>query len=643
MVKAGQYEFRIKEDLEGKLVFLGSEGDPSDMNWVQGNRDWGTVVCPDTLKVKVEREIRKNGRMRETYKFTNTTTFPVFLKKTDIGIYVTFNDNYESAAECLERRCHTHIFCGEEAFYIQAFRMGGRPPHLGMQIIEGCIDGYSVERDEGKRSDDRGDFILHPVFSPIEPGGTAEIAWELFWFDNKDDFEGKLLEKEDFLYVKARDFTFFPDEKMNFEIYTQKMVEDADICIKSSGKKVAYELQKYGKNTVIKVSGNEQAKGECIFRICIGGKKTYALLYRCSNLDEIVRRRCRFIVKKQQYFAEGSHLSGAYLIYDKEEESIYYSHLDDHNGGRERIGLGALLALSLQGTEDQEVYQRLLQSREYVYRELYDKNLGVVYNDICHNNDWNRLYNYPWVAIFQMELYKATGELGYLRDAFQAMQEYYRMGGHEFYAIGIPMTELLYELEKAGFEREGETLKKQFLTHADAILHNGINYPASEVQYEQSIVAPAVSILLQAEQITNAGIYLKEAKRQIGIMELFHGTQPDYHLFANAIRHWDGYWFGKKRMYGDTFPHYWSVLSGVAYAQMYTVTGEESYRQKAVSSMKGCLNLFMDDGSASCAMIFPTQVNGREANYYDPWANDQDWALYYALKYKEMIEKRDNQ
>lgn len=81
MVKAGQYEFRIKEDLEGKLVFLGSEGDPSDMNWVQGNRDWGTVVCPDTLKVKVEREIRKNGRMRETYKFTNTTTFPVFLKK----------------------------------------------------------------------------------------------------------------------------------------------------------------------------------------------------------------------------------------------------------------------------------------------------------------------------------------------------------------------------------------------------------------------------------------------------------------------------------------------------------------------------------------------------------------------------------
>lgn len=643
MVKAGQYEFRIKEDSEGKLVFLGSGGDPSEMNWVLGNKNWGTVVCPNSLNVKIKREILKNGRMKETYQFTNITSFPVFLKKTDIGIYVTFNDNYESAAECLERRCHTHIFCGGESFYVQAFRMGGRPPHLGMQIIKGCIDGYSVERDEDKRSDDRGDFILHPVFSPVEPGETAEIAWELFWFEDKGDFEEKLLEKEDFLYVKARDFTFFPNEKMYFEIYTKKVAEDARICIECGGEKIPYQLQKCEKGTVIKVSNNVQAEGEHMFHICIGGKKTYALLYRCSDLDEMVRRRCRFIVRKQQYFAEGSHLNGAYLIYDKEEDSIYYSHLDDHNGGRERIGMGALLALYLQGNEDREVYDSLMQYREYVYRELYDKNSGVVCNDICRNNDWNRLYNYPWIAIFQMELYKVTKERGYLLDAFLTMQEYYRVGGHEFYAIGIPMTQLLYELREAGFRKEGALLKQRFMNHADVVLRNGINYPASEVQYEQSIVAPAVDILLQAEQITNAGIYLKEAERQIKVMELFHGSQPDYHQYANAIRHWDGYWFGKKRMYGDTFPHYWSVLSGVAYAQMYTVTGEEGYRQKAVASMKGCLNLFMKDGFASCAMIFPAQVNGRAAGCYDPWANDQDWALYYALKYKGMMEERDEE
>lgn len=35
-------------------------------------------------------------------------------------------------------------------------------------------------------------------------------------------------------------------------------------------------------------------------------------------------------------------------------------------------------------------------------------------------------------------------------------------------------------------------------------------------------------------------------------------------------------------------------------------------------------------------MVFPQTVNGIKAHYYDPWANDQDWALYYALKYDSI-------
>lgn len=636
-----RYEFIIKEDSEKKLVFLGSKGDPSEMNWVEGSRKWGTVNCPDTLKVEVKRSLLKNGRLQECYRFTNVTKFPVFLKKADIGIYTTFNDNYESAAECLERRCHTHIFCGKEISYVQAFRMGGRPPHLGLQLLKGSIDDYSVERDEDKRSDDRGDFILHPVFPMIEAGETVEIVWELFWFENQKDFERKLLEKEDFLYVHAKNFTFLPGEEMVFEVDVCKDIEEEDICIECERQRASCQLQKSEKDTTIKVLSDRQNEGEYKFNICIGGKSTYAILYRCSNIDEITRRRCQFIVKKQQYLNTGSHLNGAYLIYDKEEDNVYYSHLDDHNGGRERVGMGALLALYLQEHEDEAVYESLLKYREYVYRELYDTDSGVVYNDICRNNDWNRLYNYPWMAVLQIELYKLTGEQNYLLDAFRVMQEYYRQGGHEFYAIGIPMTELLARLEKEGLVQERELLRNQFLEHANVILRNGIHYPASEVAYEQSIVAPAVSILLQAEQITNNGIYLEEARRQIAIMDLFHGKQPDYHQFANAIRHWDGYWFGKKRTYGDTYPHYWSVLSGVAYAQMYEATGDVFFGQKAAASFRGCLNLFMKDGFASCAMVFPKQVNGKSAGFYDPWANDQDWALYYALKYKEIVEKRD--
>lgn len=632
-----QYEFIIKEDTEGKLVFLGSKGDPSEMNWVEGNRKWGTVNCPDTLKVQMKRSLLENGRLRERYQFTNITEFPVFIKETDIGIYTTFHDNYEAAEECLERRCHTHIFCGKEASYVQALRMGGRPPHLGLQLLKGGIDGYSVERNEEMRSDDRGDFILHPSFSMMEAGETVEIVWELFWFEDQEDFEKKLLEKEDFLFIHAANFTFLPGEEMAFEVDTHSGVREADICIECRGQKVPFRLQKSEKGTTVKVSGSGQEEGEYRFHICIGEKKTYACLFRCTDIDEMSRRRCRFIVQKQQFFKAGSHLDGAYLIYDKEEDGIYYSHLDDHNGGRERVGMGALLALYLQGHEDEEAYESLMKYREYVYRELYDTDSGVVYNDICRNNDWNRLYNYPWMAVLQMELFKLTGERNYLLDAFRVMQEYYRQGGQEFYAIGIPMTELLSELEKEGLAKERELLENQFLKHADVILRNGIHYPAFEVSYEQSIVAPAVSILLQAEQLTDKGIYLEEAKRQIAIMELFQGRQPDYRQFANAIRHWDGYWFGKNRIYGDTYPHYWSMLSGVAYAQMYAVTGDIAYRQKASASFRGCFNLFMKDGFASCAMVFPKKVNGKRARCYDPWANDQDWALYYALKNREIF------
>ena len=54
---------------------------------------------------------------------------------------------------------------------------------------------------------------------------------------------------------------------------------------------------------------------------------------------------------------------------------------------------------------------------------------------------------------------------------------------------------------------------------------------------------------------------------------------------------------------------------------------------KAKASLRGCLNLFFIDGMASCAMVYPDTVNGKKAHYYDPWANDQDWALYYAVKW----------
>jgi len=42
---------------------------------------------------------------------------------------------------------------------------------------------------------------------------------------------------------------------------------------------------------------------------------------------------------------------------------------------------------------------------------------------------------------------------------------------------------------------------------------------------------------------------------------------------------------------------------------------------------------FHDDGSATCAFIYPSCVEGNPAHHEDPLANDQDWALVYTLRY----------
>ena len=49
--------------------------------------------------------------------------------------------------------------------------------------------------------------------------------------------------------------------------------------------------------------------------------------------------------------------------------------------------------------------------------------------------------------------------------------------------------------------------------------------------------------------------------------------------------------------------------------------------------MRACLCSFFPDGRATCAIVTPRTVNGRPGGFIDPWANDQDWALYHAMQF----------
>ena len=86
-------------------------------------------------------------------------------------------------------------------------------------------------------------------------------------------------------------------------------------------------------------------------------------------------------------------------------------------------------------------------------------------------------------------------------------------------------------------------------------------------------------------------------------------------------------------LYGDTFPHYWSCLSARAYKEYYDISGDLDYLAKARRCLRNCLCLFTPAGHGSCAYVYPYRCNGVRGEFYDAWANDQDFALYFILKF----------
>ena len=604
------------------------ENDKYQMNWVEGTVEWGTVRVPKGIEVAVQSE-KVDGDIYETYTFTNVTAHDIFTSLKDIGIYTTFNDDYKDSETCMTNRCHAHIWCGEEITYVMALRMGGDAPHLGMVVTEGSIGGYSVERDFAKMSNDRGDFLLHPVPITLTPGESFQISWVLFTHNGKEDFYRQLpVYNPKYIRVSANQFTVFADEQISLEIEPAFVFHPNDVEIMRGGMAVDFSCD----NGLIKVNETPVEPGEYCYQICVKGVKTHCNILVQPTMMELIKARCYYLAEKQQYHNSLSRLDGAYLIYDTEEGHIYYESKNDYNGGRERVGMGILMTKYLQQKEDVYLEESLKKYITYVERELLEKETGRVFNDYQRDDSYKRLYNYPWMSLFYLEQYTLWGKQDMLECAYRIMKSFYEQGGAHFYAIEIPLERICCELDRAGMEEEYQELLTYVRTHCDFVAETGTNYPAHEVNYEQSIVAPATNLLLQMYKVTGEKKYLEAGKKQMAVLELFNGTQPDYHMYEVALRHWDGYWFGKKRLYGDTYPHYWSDLTAHAYRECAELFGSEEYVYKAEAAYRGVLSMFRADGSAACAYVYPVTVNGVEGGYYDVYANDQDWGLYFYLR-----------
>ncbi len=576
------------------------------------------------FRLTITRTFDAHGRMAGFHTFTNLTDADLPIR--DIGIYLPFNDNYSDADTCLTRRCNAHLWCGGATAYACCLRMGGAAPHLGMVLTNGSVVDYSLQgRDDSYMySQNRGDMILHPADFTLAPGACHLLRWVLFWHEGWDDFFRQAHECPDFVRMDAKQYVLFPGETLEVTADGQHV---AELLVDD----VPVSATRIGSALTASIPVHEP--GELIVKA--RGPKRETFLRALVTLDplELIRRRVRFIVEKQQVRDANDPRDGACLVYDRENGGLWRGDWPwDHNEARERMGMGVLLAQYLRRETDPVIDEAVRRYHRFARTKLQADQYRV-YSSYHRNEDPSRLrmYNFPLLAHFHLEMFRYTRDRQYLDDFLGTMRAYYALDGHRFYAINVPVYEGYREVAQSGTPEEAASLLADFRRHAARIMENGVHYPIHEVNYEQSIVAPAATLLLEMYLVTGEAQYLDAVAPHMTCLEAFNGKQPDYHLHEVAIRHWDGYWFGKYRVWGDTFPHYWSTLTGITFHRYGQATGDECYTARAETILRNNLCLFDDTGWGSCAYLYPKTIEGRPGGYYDPNANDQDWALVHYL------------
>lgn len=561
------------------------------------------------------------SRLRERLTFSNATDKEQTL--VELRVYWPFNDNYTPDAKtCSVLRCNTHLWCGDNSSWAHAIRMNGQGPSLGVVLREGTFIHYGVENRGFMLgySNFRGD--LTPLCGDIvlPPKGRYVLEWDFFWCEGWDDFFSQCRATPGFIHAEADTYSVLHGKKAALQIHSQnkpdiKDAKDQQVPVKKSGKHWL---------ATPKTTGPELKT----YTIKAGGKQTRVMINALPSIDELLAKRTKFIVEKQQVRDPGSPRHGALLIYDVEAQSTVVGYRDDFNECRERIGMGVLLALQQGRTASPTIAKALKLYEAFIQRELQTAE-GAIRDSI--GGKPRRGYNYPWVAQFYMAMYRLTGKTRYVDLTLTVLHAFYRDHGAAFMAIGIPVLDTLDALKALGRNDDREKILASFKQQADRLTRNGLDYPAHEVTFEQSIVAPGVTFLLEMAIATGDKSYIEGAKPHLASLESFNGRQPDARLHDISIRHWDGYWFGKRESWGDVFPHHWSALTAISFQRWSQATGDKRYANRARAIALANLQLFRPDGSGSSALMYPKWVNGSWTTNLDPYANDQDWALVHLL------------
>lgn len=582
--------------------------------------------------IKIEENfVLKNDFLRVQITIKNKNNYPFYFKKEDCAFYVPFADSYDNSQICQKLRCHAHIAAFGENSYVCAERMGDSEYNLGAVLV--CGSAYSYSQEDCRESNDRGYFSLNISPFHLLSGETYKAEFVVFPHRGGEDFFVQAQKFTPYIRTEAADgYVIFKGETREFRLIAPQQIDKAQVKI--GAKTLPCEV----KNNVLTTHIHGEKYGEIRIAYTVNGRSGEAYFYVSPRLEELQKKRAKFIVRRQQCLEKNSPLYGAYLIYDNEENEQYFSFdWTDHNACRERMVMSLFLAKYARKTGDKEAAKSLDLFTEFLLRECVDEESGKSFNNIGKDASATRLYNAPWVIMYFAELYLLKGERRWIRLAEKMLIAYYKNGGTHFYPNGIRFYELAKAIEKSGDKQEYARILDLFDEHIEFIVKTGTNYPPHEVNFEQTIVTPAACLLLDKYLLTHEEKYLREAEKHLKILKKFHGDQPDYRMNKAPIRYWDNYWFGKTRssVYGDTFPHAAAAHSAHCFYVYGVVTGQKKwidYGKQCFASVYCC---FRPNGAASSAYVYPERVNGEKGGFYDAFANEQDGLLYLAYKLSE--------
>lgn len=589
------------------------------------------TLCGSGLTLTV---LRTGGdRLAEHYEWCNVTSRPITI--IGLGIQTPFNDRYPGAKKALTECVNTHVFTGGAWSWVEAVPMDGKGRRLGLIVTDGELNAYSIQsRNQITYSNVRGHMVLQvtdravnpesfggqPVIT-LAPGECYTLAWRIGFYDDEQSFMADTNPPAVFSSLSST---------VGGEI---QVVTDLPVQAIRSGLRVNHIDS--GVSLTTDVPGVYQlALGE-------GDKRCHTEVLFHKSLKQTVNDRVRWIIDHQVARERVGALAGAMVATDvRTGRHFIDSSWNDWSDGSERVCMPVLLQRALNmGYLDKTLRKPAQQAadawRKFAEAELIDASGACRRGSGQSEGEFGgRLYDVPWFTNFYAEHYIGTRDPHDLDMLVTMMDRAAEIGGERFLAIEFAETHSTAAklLDAAGRHQDAERIRMHVLASADHFLDLGMELPYHEVSYEQSIAAPLVSLLIEAHRITGEAKYLAGLRERLQWLLSFSGPQPDCRLFGVGIRHWDGYWFGIKRQFGDVFPHYWSALTAEVLARLPEELRSEKTERLAMAIFEANMANYNADGSATCAYLFPSNVDGRAMHAADPLANDQDWHLNIWLR-----------